>query len=45
MMGSGGMIVMDEDDCMVAMAKFYLEFTVEELAAAAPLSGRHQAAL
>ncbi len=30
MMGSGGMIVMDETDCMVAMAKFYLEFTVEE---------------
>ncbi len=30
MMGSGGMIVMDEDDCMVGMAKFYLEFTVEE---------------
>jgi len=30
MMGSGGMIVLDEDDCMVAMAKFYLEFTVEE---------------
>lgn len=30
MMGSGGMIVMDEDDCMVAMAKFYLDFTVEE---------------
>ncbi|NLF44016.1 MAG: NADH-quinone oxidoreductase subunit NuoF [Bacteroidales bacterium] len=30
MMGSGGMIVMDEDDCMVAVAKFYLEFTVEE---------------
>jgi len=30
MMGSGGMIVMDEDDCMVAMAKFYLEFTVGE---------------
>ena len=30
MMGSGGMIVMDEDDCMVAIAKFYLEFTVEE---------------
>ena len=28
--GSGGMIVMDEDDCMVAMAKFYLDFTVEE---------------
>ena len=30
MMGSGGMIVMDESDCMVSMAKFYLEFTVEE---------------
>lgn len=30
MMGSGGMIVMDEDDCMVDIAKFYLEFTVEE---------------
>ena len=30
MMGSGGMIVMDETDCMVNIAKFYLEFTVEE---------------
>lgn len=30
MMGSGGMIVMDEDDCMVSVAKFYLDFTVEE---------------
>jgi len=30
MMGSGGMIVMDEDDCMVSVAKFYLEFIVEE---------------
>ena len=30
MMGSGAMIVLDEDDCMVAMAKFFLEFTVEE---------------
>ncbi len=30
MMGSGGMIVMDEDDCMVSIAKFFLEFTVEE---------------
>ena len=30
MMGSGGMFVMDEDDCMVSMAKFYLDFTVEE---------------
>jgi len=30
MMGSGGMIVMSEQDCMVNIAKFYLEFTVEE---------------
>ena len=30
MMGSGGMIVMDEDDCIPAIAKYYLEFTVEE---------------
>jgi NADH:ubiquinone oxidoreductase subunit F (NADH-binding)/NAD-dependent dihydropyrimidine dehydrogenase PreA subunit len=30
MMGSGGMIVMDEDDCMVNIARFYLEFTVDE---------------
>lgn len=30
MMGSGGMIVMDETDCMPAVAKFYLEFTEEE---------------
>ncbi|MDD6498079.1 MAG: NADH-ubiquinone oxidoreductase-F iron-sulfur binding region domain-containing protein, partial [Solobacterium sp.] len=30
MMGSGGMIVLDEDDCAVDIAKFYLEFTVEE---------------
>ena len=29
-MGSGGLIVMDEDDCMVDIAKFFLEFTVEE---------------
>lgn len=29
-MGSGGMIVMDEDDCMVDVARFFLEFTVEE---------------
>ncbi|MBO4713838.1 MAG: 4Fe-4S binding protein, partial [Fibrobacter sp.] len=29
-MGSGGMIVMDEDNCMVAIAKFYLDFTVDE---------------
>ncbi len=30
MMGSGGMIVMDEDDCIVDVAKFYLDFTVDE---------------
>ena len=30
MMGSGGLIVMDEDNCMVDIAKFYLGFTVEE---------------
>ena len=30
MMGSGGLIVMDEDDCMPAVARFYLEFTEEE---------------
>jgi len=29
-MGSGGMIVMDEDDCMVDIAKFYLGFCVDE---------------
>jgi NADP-reducing hydrogenase subunit HndC len=30
MMGSGAMIVMDEDDCMVSVAKYFLDFTVEE---------------
>jgi NADH:ubiquinone oxidoreductase subunit F (NADH-binding) len=30
MMGSGGLIVMDEDDCMVSIAKYFLDFTVEE---------------
>jgi len=30
MMGSGGMIVMDEDDCMIDVTKFYLEFSVDE---------------
>lgn len=30
MMGSGGMIVMDEDDCMVNISKFYLQFSVDE---------------
>ncbi len=30
MMGSGGMIVMDEDDCMVNIAKFFIEFTLDE---------------
>lgn len=29
-MGSGGMVVMDEDDCMVSVAKFFLEFTLDE---------------
>lgn len=30
MMGSGGMIIMDETNCMVSIAKFFLEFTMEE---------------
>ena len=30
MMGSGGMIVMDEDDCMVSISKYYLDFTMDE---------------
>ncbi|MCL1983037.1 MAG: NADH-quinone oxidoreductase subunit NuoF [Clostridiales bacterium] len=30
MMGSGGMIIMDEDNCMVDIAKFFLDFTVDE---------------
>ena len=30
MMGSGGLIVMDEDTCMVDIAKFFLQFTVDE---------------
>jgi NADH-quinone oxidoreductase subunit F/NADP-reducing hydrogenase subunit HndC len=30
MMGSGGMIVLDEDDCMVNVAKFYLQFSLDE---------------
>jgi NADP-reducing hydrogenase subunit HndC len=30
MMGSGGMIIMDEDDCMVDMTKYFLDFTVDE---------------
>ncbi len=30
MMGSGGMIIMDEDNCMVDIARFYLDFTVDE---------------
>jgi NADP-reducing hydrogenase subunit HndC len=30
MMGSGGLIVIDEDNCMVDVAKFFLDFTVEE---------------
>ena len=30
MMGSGGMIVMDKDDCMVSISKYYLDFTMDE---------------
>jgi NADP-reducing hydrogenase subunit HndC len=30
MMGSGGMVVMDEEDCMVSIAKFFLDFTMDE---------------
>ena len=30
MMGSGGMVIIDEDNCMVDICRFYLEFTVEE---------------
>jgi NADP-reducing hydrogenase subunit HndC len=30
MMGSGGMIVMDEDTCMVDIARYFLDFTVDE---------------
>jgi len=30
MMGSGGLVVMDEDTCMVNVAKFFLEFIVDE---------------
>ncbi len=30
MMGSGGLIILDEDTCMVDISKFYLEFTVDE---------------
>lgn len=29
-MGSGGMIIMDEDNCMVDIARFYLDFTCDE---------------
>ena len=30
MMGSGGLIIMDEDNCMVDIARFFLDFTVDE---------------
>ena len=44
MMGSGGLIVMDEDTCMVDIAKFFLEFTVDEiLRKMYPLPDRNQA--
>ena len=43
-MGSGGLIVMDEDTCMVDMARFFLDFTQDELLRQVPaLPGRHQA--
>lgn len=44
MMGSGGMIVMDEDTCMVDIAKFFLEFTVDESCGKCPpCQNRNQA--
>ena len=44
MMGSGGLIVMDEDTCMVDIAKFFLEFTVDESCGkCTPCRDRHQA--
>lgn len=39
MMGSGGLIVMDEDNCMVDIAKFFLEFTVDESCGNVPPAG------
>ena len=42
MMGSGGLIVMDEDTCMVDIAKFFLEFTVENPAENVRLAGSVQ---
>ena len=45
MMGSGGLIVMDEDNCMVDIAKFFLEFIVDESCGkCTPLPHRHPAA-
>ncbi len=40
MMGSGGMIVVDEDNCMVDIARFFLDFTVDESCGNAHLVGR-----
>ena len=48
MMGSGGMIVMDEDDCMVNIAKFFLDFTlVESCGKCVPcrIGGKHMYAI
>ncbi len=42
MMGSGGLIIMDEDNCMVDIAKFFLEFTVAESCGNACPAHRHQ---
>jgi NADP-reducing hydrogenase subunit HndC len=36
MMGSGGIVVIDEDNCMVDVARFFVEFTNKESAANAP---------
>ena len=38
MMGSGGMIVMDDRSCMVDVAKYFIDFLVENLVVNAPLS-------
>ncbi len=43
MMGSGGLIVMDETDCMVDIAKFFLEFTVENPVVNVLMPYRYQA--
>ena len=39
-MGSGGMVVMDEDNCMVDVARYFIEFTILSLAGSVPLVAR-----